>query len=145
MHISSATPPSYINRASSTAATAAPARATPSGLTHTEALVGSLTASDRSFLLNAFGMTVTAQGDTMTFHETAGLSSEDGKAASQLASQLMADRQRGAIEGDVSPDYFHALLIRAGDDSGQAFQDMISKALDYLTKGSAVTRVDARG
>ncbi|MFC3690282.1 hypothetical protein [Aquipuribacter hungaricus] len=143
MQISSATPPSYINRAGSTAA-APSARATPSGPTHTEALVGSLTASDRSFLLNAFGMTVTAQGDTMTFHETAGLSGEDGKAASQLASQLMADRQRGAIEGDVTPDYFHALLIRAGDDSGQAFQDMISKALDYLTKGSAVTRVDAR-
>ena len=35
-------------------------------------------------------------------------------------------------------------LIRVGDDSGQAFQDMITKALDYLIQGGPVTRVDTK-
>ncbi|WP_340289771.1 hypothetical protein [Aquipuribacter hungaricus] len=142
MKISSTMPMPHVGRTSEAPSTRA---AQPAPPLHTSAsLVGALTGSDRSFLLNTFGMTVTTQGDSMTFHGLEGLSGDDAMAAGQLAMQLMADRQRGAIEGDVSPDYFHALLLRVGDDSGQAFQDMISKALDYLTGGSPVTRVDTR-
>lgn len=141
MQISSPTAMPYVER---TSPTVGAGRTSADAPTPTETLAASLTTSDRSFLLNALGMSVSSQGDTVTFHGLEGLSGEDGKAASQLAMQLMADRQRGAIEGDITPDYLHSLLIRAGDDSGQAFQDVITKALAYLAEGGPITRVDTR-
>ena len=142
MKVNTAMPMLAIDRSSTVGTAARAAEAAPPRHT-AAALVGALTESDRGFLLNALGMTVTTQGPSMTFHGTENLRAEEGMAASQLAMQLMADRLRGAVDGDVSPAYLHALLIRSGNDSGQtAFHDVIGKALDYITKGSQVARVD---
>lgn len=140
-----AAPTSYIPPAStvsSRASAAAPAPAFTSA-----SLVGSLTESDTSLLLNSLGLTVTARvdPDSMTFHGTENMSPEEARGASTLAMQLMADRQSGAVDGDVSSSYLTGLLSRIGTDPAQAtFADAISNALEYLAGGSTVARVDTR-
>lgn len=139
-----AAPTSYLTQASTVSSrTGAAAPTLPA---HSPAsLVGSLTESDKSFLLNGFRMTVTAHGDSITFHGTENMSAEEARGASQLAMQLMADRQRGAVDGDVPSSYLTGLLSRIGTDPAQAtFADAISKALEYLADGSTVARVDTR-
>ncbi len=141
-----AAPTSYLPPASTVSPRASAAAPAPAAST-SASLVGSLTESDKSFLLNSFGMTVTARvdPDSMTFHGTENMSPEQARGASTLASQLMADRQRGAVDGDVSSSYLTGLLSRIGTDPAQApFADAISKALEHLAGGSTVARVDTR-
>lgn len=122
---------------------AKPASAT-SSQTEPERLVASLTDSDKSFLLNTLGMTVTARGNFTETQMPAGLSEEEGKARQTIAAQLMFDRERGAIEGNVSPSYLKDLLERRKDDSTEEFQDLMTKSLEYLLKGDGPKRVDTQ-
>ena len=101
-----------------------------------------LTRSDKGLLLNALGVTVTPRGDGFDFQMPEGTSVEDTKAAGRLAMQMMLDRQRGAINGDVSSSYPKELLDRAGYDINPAFENVLNKAPEYLGKGSPVTRVN---
>lgn len=122
--------------------TAVRAAASPSGGVSLDNPANALTRSDKGLLLNALGVTVTPRGDGFDFQMPEGTSVEESKAAGQLAMQMMLDRQRGAIDGDVSSSYLTDLLDRAGHSIQPAFENVLNKALDYLVKGSPVTRVN---
>jgi len=107
-----------------------------------------LTESDKSFLLNGLGVTITPlsngseHGYTLTTSEP--VSDDEWVARQTAAAQIMSDRQQGLIQGDVSTTYLTELLTRARDDSSSAFQAVLQRGLDFLAKGAPVTRVDTQ-
>ncbi|MGI4895444.1 MAG: hypothetical protein ACRYF3_10055 [Janthinobacterium lividum] len=143
MRIAGTNPLSYVPQTSTVTRTASPAQTTPSANA-----ADYLTDSDKSFLLNGLGVTITPwtaggeHGYTMTTTEP--VSDDEWVARQTAAADLMQDRKQGLIQGDVSPAYLKDLLARAKDDSSKAFQAVLQRGLDFLAKGSPVKHVDTQ-
>lgn len=104
-----------------------------------------LTDADKSFLLNGLGVRFTIDRDgTLNGIPTRPMSDEETGAAIGVALQIASGRHSGRLQGEVSTTYLTDLLARAKNDSTQAFQDALQRGIDYLVKGSPLTKVDTR-
>ena len=104
-----------------------------------------LTDADKSFLLNGLGVKFTIDRDgTLNGIPTRPMSDEETGAAIGVALQIATDRHSGRLQGEVSTTYLKDLVARARNDSTQAFQDALQSGIDYLVKGSPVTKVDTQ-
>lgn len=112
--------------------------------------VSYLTDSDKSLLLNSLGVTMTA-GTTAEGADFIGMtvnppvSDDEWAARMNVASQIMMDRKYGQLRGEVTPGYLTDLLTRYRDSGADTSMEVVlSKALDYLSKGTPATRVDTQ-
>jgi hypothetical protein len=104
-----------------------------------------LTDSDKSFLLNGFGVAVTTNGQgALFFTPNHPMSDDEMGAVMGLTTEIATDRTSGQLQGNVTPSYLASILSRAKDDSTKAYQAALQHGIDYLIKGSPVKHVDTQ-
>ncbi|MGI4895667.1 MAG: hypothetical protein ACRYF3_11205 [Janthinobacterium lividum] len=138
MRVAGSTPVPYVDPSSR------PTRSiSPTHIASATDTVSALTDSDKTFMLNAFGVNVSVDRDgSVHSTPTKPISEDESMAGMHVALQLASDRASGRLQGEVTTSYLTDLLARTKDSGTDAYQAVLRSGIDYLLKGSPVKHID---